>query len=112
MDTEKSKLQGSVEKKILEFKKTFGRPYILIPCVLRGGEEGGNNKGLCGPYMAEKFNICTYITTFFFGGVGGREGYEVYTSPKKPKIALITDHLPADLSPDASADAPPRINIR
>ena len=27
-------------------------------------------------------------------------------------MALITDPLPADLSPDASADAPPRINIR
>ena len=25
----KSKLQGSVEKKILELKKTFGRPYNL-----------------------------------------------------------------------------------
>ena len=46
-----------------------------------------------------------------FGGGGGREGYGVYTSPKKPKMALITDHLPADLSPDASADAPPRINM-
>ena len=37
--------------------------------------------------------------------------YGVYTSTKKHKMALITDHLPADLSPDASADAPPRINI-
>ena len=48
----------------------------------------------------------------FGGGGGGREGYGDFTSPKKPKMALITDPLPADLSPDASADAPPRINIR
>ena len=27
-------------------------------------------------------------------------------------MALITNHLPTDLSPDAFADAPPRINIR
>ena len=44
MDAEKSKLQGSVKKKILEFKKTFGRPYILNPCVLRGGERGAITK--------------------------------------------------------------------
>ena len=45
-----------------------------------------------------------------FGG-GGREGYGAHILPKKPKMAPITDHLPADLSPDASADTPPRINI-
>ena len=49
---------------------------------------------------------------FFFKFFLSREGYGVYTLPKKPKMALITDPLPADLSPDASADAPPRINIR
>ena len=53
-----------------------------------------------------------FLLIFFWGGGGVREGYGVYTSPKKPKMALITDPLPADLSPDASADAPPRINIR
>ena len=52
------------------------------------------------------------IVFFYLFGGGGREGFGVYTSPKKHKMALITDHLPADLSPDASADAPPRINIR
>ena len=41
---------------------------------------------------------------FLFVWGGGREGYGVYTSTKKHKMALITDHLPADLSPDASAD--------
>ena len=47
---------------------------------------------------------------YWFGG-GCREESGVHTWPKKPKMALITDPLPADLSPDASADAPPRINI-
>ena len=43
----------------------------------------------------------------FLGG-GIREGCGIHTWPKKPKMAHITDYLPAD----ASADAPCRINIR
>ena len=39
--------------------------------------------------------------------VEGREGCGIHKWPKKPKLAHITDYLPADLS----ADAHPRINI-
>ena len=49
---------------------------------------------------------------FFFWGGEGREGCGIHKWPKKPKLAHITDYLPADLSADASADAHPRINIR
>ena len=46
----------------------------------------------------------------FFGG-GQREGYVGRTWPKKPKMALISEYLAADMSPDASADALVIINI-
>ena len=42
----------------------------------------------------------------------GREGCGIHKWPKKPKLAHITDYLPAEVSADASADAPCRINIR
>ena len=42
---------------------------------------------------------------------GGREGSGVQTWPKKPKMALITEYLPAAASADATADATCRINI-
>ena len=45
------------------------------------------------------------------GGGGGREGSGVQTWPKKPKMALITEYLPAAASADATADATCRINI-
>ena len=44
-----------------------------------------------------------YIIVFFGGGQ--REGYVGRTWPKKPKMALISEYLAADSSPDASADA-------
>ena len=46
-----------------------------------------------------------------WGGAGGREGSGVQTWPKKPKMALITEYLPAAASADATADATCRINI-
>ena len=48
-----------------------------------------------------------------FIGLGGgcREGSGVHTWPKKPKMALITEYLPAAASADATADATCRINI-
>ena len=36
---------------------------------------------------------------------------ELHTWPKKPKMALITEYLPAAASADATADATCRINI-
>ena len=47
---------------------------------------------------------------YWLGG-GGREGSGVQTWPKKPKMALITEYLPAAASADATADATCRINI-
>ena len=47
---------------------------------------------------------------YWFGG-GCREGSGVHTWPKKPKMALITEYLPAVASADATADATCRINI-
>ena len=47
---------------------------------------------------------------YWFGG-GCREESGVHTWPKKPKMALITEYLPADASADATADATCRINI-
>ena len=44
----------------------------------------------------------------FLGGMGGmgqREGYGGHIWLKTPKMALITEYLAADSSPDASADA-------
>ncbi len=39
---------------------------------------------------------------FFFGGGESREGCWIHKWPKKPKLAHITDYLPADLSADMS----------
>ena len=58
----------------------------------------------------------TVVGTFSISDVlywlgGGREGSGVQTWPKKPKMALITEYLPAAASADATADATCRINI-
>ena len=47
-----------------------------------------------------------------FVGGGQREGYWGHILLKTPKIALISEYLAADSSPDASADALAIINIR
>ena len=47
---------------------------------------------------------------FCWGG-GQREGYWGHILLKTPKIALISEYLAADSSPDASADALAIINI-
>ena len=47
-----------------------------------------------------------------FVGGGQREGYWGHILLKTPKMALISEYLAADLSPDASADALAIINIR
>ena len=47
-----------------------------------------------------------------FVGGGQGEGYWGHILPKTPKIALISECLAADSSPDASADALAIINIR
>ena len=39
------------------------------------------------------------------GGGGQREGHGARIWPNKHKMALISEYLAADLSPDASADA-------
>ena len=49
---------------------------------------------------------------FVGGGGGQREGFGGHILPKTPKIALISECLAADSSPDASADALAIINIR
>ena len=41
---------------------------------------------------------------FVGGGGGQREGYLGHILLKPPKIALISEYLAADSSPDASAD--------
>ena len=48
---------------------------------------------------------------FVGGGEGQREGYWGHILLKTPKIALISEYLAADSSPDASADALCIINI-
>ena len=54
----------------------------------------------------------TFVSYYrFFLGGGQREGYVGRTWPKKPKMALISEYLAADSSPDASADAQAMINI-
>ena len=47
----------------------------------------------------------------FVRGGGQREGYWGHILLKTPKIALISEYLAADSSPDASADALAIINI-
>ena len=52
-------------------------------------------------------------TIIFFGRGGGqREGYGGHIWPKTPKMALISEYLAADSSPDASEDTLAIINIR
>ena len=51
------------------------------------------------------------INFFLGGGRGRRKGYWGHILLKTPKMALISEYLAADLSPDASADALAIINI-
>ena len=48
---------------------------------------------------------------FLFIGRAITEGYRVQTWPKNPKMAPFSEHLSADMSAEASADALGIINI-
>ena len=48
--------------------------------------------------------VANYYYYLFFWGGGQREGYGGHIWPKTPKMALISENLAADSSPDASTD--------
>ena len=63
------------------------------------------------PSVGSFHSIVTFSISDVLYWWGGREGSGVQTWPKKPKMALITEYLPAAASADATADATCRINI-
>ena len=71
--------------------------FVLFSFFWGGGVGGGKGGGL--------------VNDNFCWGGEQREGYWGHILLKTPKIALISEYLAADSSPDASADALAIINI-